>query len=71
MLIQCQVSVVEPGRRAYKKIRQEFGDQFFDDDEYGRGGGPLNRERLAEIIFSDREVSMKIYTAINIRHTSG
>jgi dephospho-CoA kinase len=39
--------VVEPGRRAYKKIIKEFGEQVKNQD------GTLNREKLGSIIFQD------------------
>jgi len=41
--------VVEPGKPAWIKIRNEFGDEVFLDD------GQINRAKLGEIIFSDVE----------------
>ncbi|KAL1116653.1 hypothetical protein AAG570_005125 [Ranatra chinensis] len=41
--------VVEPGRKAWKRIREEFGEQVF------HSGGELNREALGEIVFRDIE----------------
>ena len=42
--------VAEPGKRANKRIREEFGDEFFHND------GRLDREKLALVVFSDPEV---------------
>ncbi len=39
--------VVEPGQRAWKEIREAFGEDVFHPDQ------TLNREALGEIIFSD------------------
>ncbi|CAL8110440.1 unnamed protein product [Orchesella dallaii] len=39
--------VVQPGGRAYKRIREKFGDAVFHAD------GSLNREKLGGIIFND------------------
>ncbi|ODM98179.1 Dephospho-CoA kinase domain-containing protein [Orchesella cincta] len=39
--------VVQPGRRANKRIRKNFGDEVFQAD------GNLNRELLGKIIFND------------------
>lgn len=41
------MSVVEPGKRAWKKIRKEFGEAVF------HGDGTLNRPALGQIVFSD------------------
>ncbi|KAK6634897.1 hypothetical protein RUM44_000144 [Polyplax serrata] len=41
--------VVEPGRKAWKEIRKEFGDAIFHED------GTLNRQKLGNIIFQDVE----------------
>lgn len=40
--------MVEPGRKAWKKLKAEFGEDIMMED------GQLNREKLAEIIFADR-----------------
>ena len=37
--------VVEPGKPAWKKIRQEFGDEVFNEDE------TLDREKLGQVRF--------------------
>ncbi|XP_035212935.1 dephospho-CoA kinase domain-containing protein-like isoform X2 [Stegodyphus dumicola] len=42
-------SVVEPGRKAWKRIRKEFGDAVFHSD------GSLNRPALGQIVFSKLE----------------
>lgn len=39
--------IVEPGRPAWKQIKETFGDEVFNDD------GTLNREQLGNIIFAD------------------
>lgn len=39
--------VVEPGTRAYGELRSAFGDGVFSPE------GPLDREKLAKLIFSD------------------
>lgn len=41
--------VVEPGKPAWKKIKQHFGEDVLTDS------GELNREKLADIVFSDEE----------------
>lgn len=41
--------VVEPGKPAWKKIKQHFGDDVLTET------GELNRERLADVVFSDEE----------------
>lgn len=41
--------IVEPGRRAWTKIRAAFGDEVFEES------GEINRERLGQIVFSDVE----------------
>lgn len=46
--------VVEPGRKAWKKIRQEFGENVF------HSSGELNREALGEIIFQDKDRRRKL-----------
>lgn len=43
------VPVVEPGRTAWKKIKQEFGESVFHKS------GEINREILGELIFEDVE----------------
>uniref|UniRef100_A0A0P4VWC2 Dephospho-CoA kinase domain-containing protein n=1 Tax=Scylla olivacea TaxID=85551 RepID=A0A0P4VWC2_SCYOL len=41
--------VVEPGKRAWTKIRKAFGDEVFHES------GEINRERLGQVVFSDME----------------
>ncbi|KAL0277585.1 UNVERIFIED_CONTAM: hypothetical protein PYX00_004822 [Menopon gallinae] len=41
--------VVEPGRKAWHKLKKAFGDEIFHED------GTLNREKLGEIIFDNSE----------------
>lgn len=41
--------VVEPGKPVWKKIRQHFGDDVFNEDQ------TLNREKLGQVIFDDVE----------------
>ncbi|VDM47493.1 unnamed protein product [Toxocara canis] len=48
--------VVEPGMYAYRKLREEFGDELFDD----KNGGVLIREKLALLVFSNDEVRRKV-----------
>lgn len=43
------VLVVEPGKPVWKKIRQHFGDEVFNDDQ------TLNRDKLGQVIFDDVE----------------
>jgi dephospho-CoA kinase len=43
--------VVQPGKRAYKKIRREFGDAVFHPDS-----GELDRVKLREIVFADEDL---------------
>uniref|UniRef100_A0A0R3RZM3 Dephospho-CoA kinase domain-containing protein n=1 Tax=Elaeophora elaphi TaxID=1147741 RepID=A0A0R3RZM3_9BILA len=40
--------VVAPGENAYKKLRQHFGDEFFDSTS-----GELLRKKLGDLVFSD------------------
>ena len=49
--------VVEPGKPAWKKIKQHFGDDVFNSD------GTLNREKLGKIIFGD-EAKRKLLNSI-------
>jgi dephospho-CoA kinase len=44
--------VVQPGKKAYKRIREAFGDEFFDDEN----GGELKRQKLGNFIFGNVEV---------------
>ncbi|CAB3401365.1 unnamed protein product [Caenorhabditis bovis] len=53
--------VVVPGTSTYKKLRQTFGDEFFDDDH----GGILRREKLGKLVFNDPEKRKKLN---NITH---
>ncbi|XP_059488591.1 dephospho-CoA kinase [Neocloeon triangulifer] len=46
--------VVEPGRKAWKAIRKEFGESVFYDD------GQLNREALGDLIFNDVDKRKKL-----------
>jgi dephospho-CoA kinase len=41
--------IVEPGRPAYRDIRETFGDEVIADD------GTLDREALGDIVFDDEE----------------
>lgn len=41
------ISVVEPGRPAWRKIIQHFGDDILHEDQ------TLNRDKMAQIIFND------------------
>lgn len=41
--------VVEPGKPVWKKIKEHFGDDIFNDDQ------TLNRDKLGQIIFDDVE----------------
>ncbi|KAK0407684.1 hypothetical protein QR680_003529 [Steinernema hermaphroditum] len=43
--------VVQPGEHAYTKLRAEFGDEFFDDEN----GGVLRREKLGKVVFADSD----------------
>ena len=45
--IWLYVSVVEPGKPAWKKIREQFGDRVFLED------GHLDREEMGRLVFSD------------------
>lgn len=47
-IILC-IKVVKPGQKAWKEIKEVFGDQVFRDN------GELNREQLGKIIFEDVE----------------
>jgi dephospho-CoA kinase len=40
---------VEPGKPAYFKIKEAFGESVFSED------GTLNREALGKLIFDDKE----------------
>uniref|UniRef100_A0A7E4VP63 Dephospho-CoA kinase domain-containing protein n=1 Tax=Panagrellus redivivus TaxID=6233 RepID=A0A7E4VP63_PANRE len=46
--------VVEPGTSAHTKLREAFGDEFFDNE------GRLKRDELAEVIFNDAEKRRKL-----------
>ncbi|XP_045127747.1 dephospho-CoA kinase-like [Portunus trituberculatus] len=41
--------VVEPGKRAWSKIKAAFGDEVFHES------GEVNRERLGQVVFADME----------------
>jgi len=47
-------AVVEPGRKAWKLLKKEFGDAIFHDD------GQLNREALGDLIFNNKEMRMRV-----------
>lgn len=47
--------IVEPGRPAYRKIREEFGDEVFDPET-----GELDRAALRKIIFEDENERRKL-----------
>lgn len=47
---QLARDVVEPNRPAWRKIRQEFGD-----DVLMESNGPVDRKKLASIVFQDKE----------------
>jgi dephospho-CoA kinase len=40
---------VEPGQKAWSKLRAEFGDSVFD------ANGHLDRAKLGELVFADAE----------------
>ncbi|CAH1395023.1 unnamed protein product [Nezara viridula] len=46
--------VVEPGRKAWKKIKNEFGNTVFHPS------GEINREALGELIFENKERRRKL-----------
>lgn len=46
--------IVEPGRKAWRAIKAEFGDRVFHDN------GELNRAALRTIIFEDEEQRQKL-----------
>jgi dephospho-CoA kinase len=46
-MIPHYIVVVEPGRSAWKKIKEVFGDEFLLAD------GTINRDKLGQVIFSD------------------
>lgn len=48
------VAVVEPGKPAWKKIREGFGTDVFHDD------GTLDRTKLGDLIFNDVEKRKKL-----------
>ncbi|KAI6190161.1 Dephospho-CoA kinase 1 [Aphelenchoides bicaudatus] len=48
--------VVEPGQPAYLKLREEFGAEYFDDENDGK----LRREKLGELVFSNQEKRRKL-----------
>lgn len=45
---------MQPGQKAWKEIRKEFGSEVFKED------GELNRESLGKIIFSNVEKRKKL-----------
>lgn len=46
--------VVEPGRKAWRQIRNTFGSSVLEED------GQLNRKKLGQIIFGDAEKRAKL-----------
>lgn len=48
------ISVVEPGKPVWKKIREFFGDEVLNEDS------TLNRDKLGQIIFDDVEKRRKL-----------
>lgn len=48
--------VVEPSQPAYRKLRAQFGNEIFDDEN----GGVLVRAKLAQLIFSNPEIRRKV-----------
>jgi len=50
---------VEPGKKAWKDIRREFGEEVFESD------GQLNRKKLGGLIFGD---PLKRITLNSITH---
>ncbi|KAF7638761.1 hypothetical protein Mgra_00001842 [Meloidogyne graminicola] len=47
-------SVVEPGRKAHKRIKEEFGSEFFN------GNDQLDRVKLGVKVFADSEMRRKL-----------
>lgn len=54
LLILFHNLVVEPGRTAWKKIKNEFGSAVFHPS------GEINREALGEMIFENKERRKKL-----------
>ncbi|GMT19710.1 hypothetical protein PFISCL1PPCAC_11007, partial [Pristionchus fissidentatus] len=48
--------VVQPGEPAWRAIRDEFGPEYFDDEN----GGVMNREKVGQLIFNDVEKRRKL-----------
>lgn len=48
-------SVVQPGFPAYNQLRQEFGGEYFDDEN----GGVLRRDKLGKLVFNNPAVSFE------------
>ncbi|CAG4942298.1 unnamed protein product [Colias eurytheme] len=46
--------VLEPGTKAWKEVKQYFGDEVLNPD------GKVNRLKLGEIVFNDRDKRMKL-----------
>ncbi|KAK5978454.1 Dephospho-CoA kinase [Trichostrongylus colubriformis] len=51
--------VVEPGHGAYRKLRSEFGDEFFDIN------GALDRPKMAAVVFNDAEKRRKLNSILH------
>lgn len=45
-------AVVEPGKTGYKKLRQHFGNEYFDSVS-----GELLRKKFGDLVFSDENVN--------------
>ncbi|VDM53486.1 unnamed protein product [Angiostrongylus costaricensis] len=54
-MVELSKDVVEPGRPAYPKLREEFGADFFDVHT-----GALNRTKLGDLVFGDAEKRRKL-----------
>jgi dephospho-CoA kinase len=47
---KCSYKVVKPGKKAYKIIKEQFGNEFFTDN------GQLDRIKLGAKVFTDSKV---------------
>jgi dephospho-CoA kinase len=52
-------NLLESGNPAYDEVKITFGDSFFDEQNN------LNREKLAELIFSDSEAKTKLESILH------
>lgn len=59
--------VMEPGTPVYRAILEEFGDRLAvaDSEAPGRAAAPIDRKRLAEIIFSDEAARQRVNALIH------